>query len=116
MNTIGTALHVRIYIGESDKWRHKPLYMAIVEMLRQEDCARATVTRGLAGFGEARRIHAASEANRLIKAHTETDERLHFIDLTEAIMGPDGQPDRSLFRLDRLYIPARRAMPGGSRS
>ena len=46
---------------------------------------------------------AASEANRLIKAHTETDERLHFIDLTEAIMGPDGRPDRSLYRLDRLH-------------
>ena len=60
MNTIGTALHVRVYTGESDKWRHKPLYMAIVEMLRQEDCAGATVTRGLAGFGAASRIHAAS--------------------------------------------------------
>ena len=44
-----------------------------------------------------------SETNRLIKAHTETDPRLHFIDLTNAILGPDGKPDRSLFRIDRLH-------------
>ena len=43
------------------------------------------------------------EANRLIQAHTETDRRLHFIDLTPAILGPDGKPDRSLFRIDRLH-------------
>jgi lysophospholipase L1-like esterase len=43
------------------------------------------------------------EANRLIRAATETDARLHFIDLTGAILGPDGKPDRSLFRSDRLH-------------
>ena len=46
---------------------------------------------------------AACEANRLIREHSETDPRLHFIDLTEALMGPDGRPDRSLYRLDRLH-------------
>ncbi len=44
-----------------------------------------------------------NETNRLIKAHTETDPRLHFIDLTDVILGPDGKPDRSLFRIDRLH-------------
>lgn len=43
------------------------------------------------------------EANRLIVDHTQTDPRLHFIDLTAVILGPDGQPDRSLFRFDRLH-------------
>ena len=43
------------------------------------------------------------ETNHLIKAHTETDPRLHFIDLTDVILGPDGKPDRSLFRIDRLH-------------
>jgi lysophospholipase L1-like esterase len=43
------------------------------------------------------------EANRLIKARTQTDPRLHFIDLTGAILGPDGKPDTSLFRSDRLH-------------
>jgi lysophospholipase L1-like esterase len=43
------------------------------------------------------------EANRLIKAQTETDLRLHFIDLTGVILGPDGKPRRDLFRIDRLH-------------
>lgn len=42
------------------------------------------------------------EANRLTQAHTETDTRLHFVDLPHAIQGPDGKPDRSLFWIDRL--------------
>ena len=43
------------------------------------------------------------EANRLIQAYTATDSRLHFIDLTDVILGPDGKPDRSLYRIDRLH-------------
>jgi lysophospholipase L1-like esterase len=43
------------------------------------------------------------ETNRLIEAYTQTDQRLHFIDMTAAILDPDGKPDRSLFRIDRLH-------------
>lgn len=43
------------------------------------------------------------EANRLIQAHTATDPRLRFIDLTDKILGPDGKPNRALFRFDRLH-------------
>ncbi len=43
------------------------------------------------------------EANRLVRAHTATDPRLRFIDLTGVILGPDGKPDRSLYRIDRLH-------------
>jgi CBS-domain-containing membrane protein len=60
LQTIGQATCVTIYIGESDKWGHTPLYTAILELLRREDCAGATVTRGLAGFGAHSRIHSAS--------------------------------------------------------
>jgi CBS-domain-containing membrane protein len=57
---IGTATKVTIYVGESDHWGQKSLYMAILEMLKAEDCAGATVTRGLAGFGAHSRIRTAS--------------------------------------------------------
>lgn len=43
------------------------------------------------------------EANRLIEEHTRSDPRLHFIDLTDQLLGPDGKPDRSLYRFDRLH-------------
>lgn len=45
----------------------------------------------------------AAEANRLIKACSESDRRLRFIDLTHVILDPDGKPDRSLYRFDRLH-------------
>jgi CBS-domain-containing membrane protein len=45
-----------IYLGESDLWHHQPAYMAILEFLRGEGCAGATVTRGIAGFGASSRI------------------------------------------------------------
>lgn len=46
---------------------------------------------------------SVQEANRLIKARTETDPRLRFINLTGAVLGPDGKPRRDLYRIDRLH-------------
>lgn len=60
MEIIGLAKKVTIYIGESDRWQRKPLYMAILEMLKREDCAGATVTRAIAGFGAHSRIRTAT--------------------------------------------------------
>lgn len=47
--------------------------------------------------------HIAREANHLIREHTKSDPRLRFIDLTDHLLGPDGKPDRSLYRIDRLH-------------
>jgi PII-like signaling protein len=56
----GDAKRVTIFIGESDRYEHKPLHTAIVELLRREGCAGATVVKGIEGFGKASRIHTAS--------------------------------------------------------
>jgi CBS domain-containing protein len=45
------AKRLMIYIGESDKWRGKALHVALLETLRAQGMAGATVTRGLSGFG-----------------------------------------------------------------
>ena len=47
----GEQLMVRIFFGESDKWGHRPLESALLERLRAEGFAGATVFRGVAGFG-----------------------------------------------------------------
>lgn len=60
MQIIGKAKKVSIYIGESDKWGRTPLYMAILEMLKKENCAGATVSRGIAGFGAHSQIRTVS--------------------------------------------------------
>ena len=54
------AKRLSIYIGESDQWRGKALYLALVEMLRAKGMAGATVSRGLAGFGAHSVVHTAS--------------------------------------------------------
>jgi len=46
---------------------------------------------------------SVQETNHLICAHTTTDPRLHFIDMTDVILGSDDKPDRALFRFDRLH-------------
>lgn len=59
MELEGPGKEVRVYIGESDRWQGRPLDQALVERLRREGFAGATVTRGILGFGKASRIHAA---------------------------------------------------------
>ena len=48
---------LRIYIGEKDRWDHRPLYEAIVLKARELHLAGATVLRGAMGFGKSSRIH-----------------------------------------------------------
>ena len=51
------AQKLRIYIGESDRWRGKSLDAALLETLRQEGMSGASVFRSVAGFGANSRIH-----------------------------------------------------------
>ena len=53
------ATLLRIFIGESDRWNHKPLYEAIVLKAREMHLAGATVMRGPMGFGKSSRLHTA---------------------------------------------------------
>ena len=54
------AKRLRIYFGESDQWRGRPLYLALLDALKKQGLAGATVVRGVAGFGAHSRIHTAS--------------------------------------------------------
>jgi PII-like signaling protein len=56
----GTQVLVRIFVGESDQWHHQPLHVALLERLRREGFAGATVTRAVAGFGAHSLIHTAN--------------------------------------------------------
>ena len=53
------AVLLRIFIGESDRWEHKPLYESLVLKARELHLAGATVLRGPMGFGKASRLHTA---------------------------------------------------------
>lgn len=53
------AVLLRIFIGESDRWQHQPLYEAIVLKAREMHLGGATVLRGPMGFGKSSRLHTA---------------------------------------------------------
>lgn len=50
---------LRIFVGESDRHGHHPLYEAIVLKAREQGLAGATVLRGLMGFGKHSILHTA---------------------------------------------------------
>ena len=53
------AMLLRVFIGESDRYGHKPLYEAIVLKAREMHLAGATVLRGPMGFGKSSRLHTS---------------------------------------------------------
>lgn len=55
----GEGKLLRIFIGESDRWHGKPLYQAIVQHLREEGIAGATVIRAIEGYGAKSHLHTS---------------------------------------------------------
>ncbi len=53
------AILLRIYIGELDQYKGKPLWEAILYRARELHLAGATVIHGVAGFGAASHLHTA---------------------------------------------------------
>jgi PII-like signaling protein len=59
MKTPENGKLLRIFVGESDRWHHRPLYEAIVLKARELGLAGATVLRGPMGFGANSHLHTA---------------------------------------------------------
>ena len=59
MQKESTAVLMRIFIGESDKYHGKNLYQYLVEWLRKNHFAGITVLRGISGFGKASKLHTS---------------------------------------------------------
>jgi uncharacterized protein len=109
----GEGKLLRIFIGESDKHGRKPLYQAIVEMLREEGLAGATVLRGIEGFGATSRLHTArilrlSEDLPIVIEVADTAERI------ESIMPKiDEMVSEGLVTLERVEVLTYRAQEQG---
>jgi PII-like signaling protein len=77
----GKAKLMRIFIGENDKWNGKPLHLALLESMRANDIAGATVYQGILGYGANRRIHKDSALHLshdrpIMLSVVDTEERL----------------------------------------
>ena len=55
----GEQVLMRIFLGQTDRWERKPLYMALLELFRSKGLAGATVVQGVAGFGPTSIVHEA---------------------------------------------------------
>jgi uncharacterized protein len=55
----GPARRITIFVGESDRYHHKPLYAEIVHRAHERGLAGASVFRGIEGFGASSRIHTS---------------------------------------------------------
>ena len=90
----GEQVLMRVFLGESDQWEHRPLYMALVELFRRNGLAGATVLKGVAGFGARSLVHTAS----LLQLSTDLPLIIEVVDSQEHV--------------DRV-LPAIDAMMGG---
>ena len=60
MQPTSRGVRVQVFFGETDQVGHTPRYQALLEYLRREGAAGATVVRGSAGFGANSKIHTAA--------------------------------------------------------
>lgn len=87
----GERTLMRIHIGESDKWHGKPLYEAIVEILRKEGFSGATVLRGVAGYGGSSIYHT----DKILRLSQDLPIIVEVVESTERI-------EKILPRLDEM--------------
>ena len=75
------AVLLRIFIGESDRWEHHPLYEAIVLKAREQHLAGATVLRGSMGFGKSSRLHTT----KILRLSADLPLLIEIVDAEEKI-------------------------------
>jgi PII-like signaling protein len=100
----GERTLMRIHIGESDKWRGKSLYQAIVEMLRKEGFSGVTVLRGVAGYGGSSVYHT----DKILRLSQDLPIILEIVETTERIeqILPrlDGMVEGGLITLEKVRV------------
>jgi len=105
------AVLLRIFIGESDRWEHKPLYEAIVLKARAMHLAGATVLRGPMGFGKSSRLHTA----KILRLSMDLPLVIELVDSEEKIQSFLPELDRmmggGLLTLEKVKVVEYRAGP-----
>lgn len=77
----GEQTLMRIFIGESDRHHHQPLYEALLDLFRGEGFAGATVLKGAAGFGATSVVHS----DKLLRFSSDLPVVVEVVDSREKI-------------------------------
>ena len=98
------AVLLRIFLGESDRWHHQPLYEAIVLKARERHLAGATVLRGPMGFGKSSRLHTA----KILRLSMDLPLVIEIVDSDEKIQAflpvLDGMMQGGLLTMEKVKI------------
>ena len=81
MNTSGEGYLLRIFIGESDRHDHHPLYESIVLKARAAGLSGATVYRGMMGFGKNSTLHTT----KILRLSEDLPIVIEIVDSLEAV-------------------------------
>ncbi len=112
MKIQGEGKLLRLFIGESDTWQGRPLYQAIVERVREEGLAGATVIRGVEGFGADSRLHTS----RILRLSEDLPILIEIVDTPERIdrVVPllDEMVSEGMLTLERVEIVSYRSSAG----
>ncbi|HEY1978086.1 MAG TPA: DUF190 domain-containing protein [Candidatus Baltobacteraceae bacterium] len=104
LTSAGRATLMRIFVDEADRSDKGPLYAAIIEELRRNGFAGATVLKGIEGFGAHREVHAARSVDYasnlpVVVEVAETEEKIQAIVPVLCAMIPEG-----LITLERITM------------
>jgi PII-like signaling protein len=105
------AMLLRVFIGESARWKHQPLYEAIVLKAREMHLAGATVLRGPMGYGKSSRLHTAKILRLsfdlpLVIEIVDTEEKLNaFLPVLDEMM------KKGLMTMEKVRVIDYRAEP-----
>lgn len=108
MKIEGEGQLLRIFIGESDRWKGLPLYEAIVLKAKERGLAGATVLRGIQGFGARSRVHTSkilrlSEDLPVVVEIVDSEQRVK-----EILPELDAMVSEGLITLEKAHIIAYR--------
>lgn len=98
------ATLLRIFIGDSDRHKHQPLYEAIVMKARELHLAGATVLKSPMGFGKNSHIHTA----KILQLSTDLPLVIEIVDLPEKIAAflpvLDEMMDGGLVTMEKVQV------------
>ncbi|KLU66809.1 MULTISPECIES: DUF190 domain-containing protein [Desulfosporosinus] len=78
---LGKAKLLKVYLGESERYKNKPLYQYLVLWLKEKGVGGVTVSRGIEGYGQDKVLHTA----RLLELSSDLPIILEIVDLAEKI-------------------------------
>ena len=98
------ATLLRIFIGDTDRFGHQPLYEAIVLKAREMHLAGATVLKSPMGFGHTSRLHTA----KILQLSTDLPIVIEIVDEPEKIQAflpvLDGMMGGGLVTLEKVQV------------